>query len=319
MKALIFSEGNGYGHAARDKLISDHFDFPIMTFGKGVEYCANNNMDFIEIPSPYILKTSSEKVKLVTEVPELIGFLKPDVITTIKNHFSKVDFVIVDGSPLGLAMAAMAGKKSIYITNDTSAIVGINGLLEKKLAFSLLHRLLKSTHAIIVPDFPPPLTITINNLDISLPLKFAGPFAEKLPQKKGKKVLVTGNLEKIIRPFLGEMPLYGSKVGNIKSYYSNSSVVICHGGHTTIMEALSYGKPVICIVDRNYPERYQNALMLEKLGVGVLLEMSLLSKQSLLVSIAYAQTLPKERLSLYKKYADSLKPIETLKQIFSSL
>lgn len=318
MKALIFSEGNGYGHASRDKLISEHFDFPLMTFGKGAEFCRKNNMEFIEIPTPYVIKTGAG-VKFVSDVNGIASFMKQDVLATIISHFRRVDLVIVDGTPLGLGVAMLAGKKSIYITNDTAALVGVHGVIEKKIANSLLKGILRSTKAIIVPDFPPPLSITLPNLNTTFPLTFSGPLTEKTKQKKhGKKVLVSGILANEIRPYLGTDAIYGDE-SDFNSCYEDCGVVVSHGGHTTIMESLSYGKPIINIVEKDYSERLNNALTLERKDVGVLLEKNLLNKETLLASINYAQTLNKKRLDLYRKTAEEMNPMSILEGVLSKL
>ncbi|MFN7990929.1 MAG: glycosyltransferase [Candidatus Micrarchaeia archaeon] len=318
MKALIFSEGNGYGHAARDRIISEHFDFPLMTYGKGAEFCQNNSIDFIEIPSPYVIQ-SGRKVQIVSEPTDLIGFMKPDVLATIVNHFRKVDLVIVDGTPLGLAVAMFARKKTVYITNDTAALVGVHGVLEKKVANSFLKALLRSTSAIVVPDFAPPLSITLPNLNTSFPLVFAGPFVTKSEQiSHGKEFLVPGNLAGELRPILGDRAVYGDQT-DFSSCYEDADIVFSHGGHTTIMEALSFGRPVVSIVEKAYSERYNNSLMLERRDVGVALERSLLSEESLLCSIEYAKTLDKDRLQLYKRMSQMMDPVDSLRRIISSL
>ncbi|NYZ74346.1 hypothetical protein H0O00_04335 [Candidatus Micrarchaeota archaeon] len=306
MKALIFSEGNGYGHAARDSIISRHFGFPIMTFGKGAEFCRLNRMDFIEVPPPYVIKTGKEKVRIATDIKDLLSFLRPASLAKIQSHFRKVDLVIVDGSPLGLAIAGLARKKAIYITNDTSALIGVHGQLERKVAGSLLDRMMLSARLIMVPDFPPPLTVTALNLDSSFPLAFAGPLVQKQKQiRHGRRFLVSGSLEKELRPWLGNQAVYGGK-NDMRACYEDAELVICHGGHTTIMEALSYGKPVLCIVDRSYSERCNNALVLERKDVGIMLDRELLTKESLWAAIAYAKTLDRDRLVLYKEAAAKL-------------
>lgn len=290
-----------------------------MTFGRGAEYCRESGMEFIEIPSPYVIESGKERVKLVTDISELVSFLKPEILATINDHFRKVDTVIVDGSPLGLALAKFAGKKYIYVTNDTTALVGVHGIIEKKIAASLNSTLLNSAHSIIVPDFPPPLSITMLNLNSSLPLKFAGPFAKRVKQvRHKKKYLVVGNLEKQLKPYLAEGAIYGSKQ-DIRACYEDCEVVICHGGHTTMMEALSYGKPLVCVVDRDYCERYNNALILERKEVGVLIERNMLSKESLDASIGYASTLSKSRLELYRSTAQKLDPMKVLGAALSAI
>jgi len=312
MKALIFSEGNGYGHAARDSLISRHFGFPIMTFGKGAEFCTLNGMDFIEVPTPYVIKTAKEKVQVVTGIRDLLRFLKPTSLARIRADFRKVDLAIVDGSPLGLAIAGLVRKKALYITNDTSAWIGVHGKLERQVAGSLMERLMISARPIIVPDFPPPLTVSALNLDSSLPLVFAGPLVERKKQvRHGKRFLVSGGLEKALRPWLGDTAAYGSRA-DMRACYEDAEVVICHGGHTTIMEALSYGKPVICIVDKSYSERCNNALMLERQGVGIMLDKDSLTKDGLMDAIGHAGTLNHDRLKLYRQTAEGMDPMAIL-------
>jgi hypothetical protein len=319
MKGLIFSEGNGYGHAARDRIIARHFGFQMMTFGKGAEYCRQHGMDFIELPSPYEIKTGKGKVNLVSDPSDIIGFLKPDVLVTINKHFRKAEFIIVDGTPLGLALAMLARRKAIYITNDLSALVGMHGTIEKRVALSTQDTLLRFAKAVIVPDFPPPLTVTMPNLRTFPKMEFIGPLVEKPKQiKHGKKYLVSG-LDGEIRSVLGSSAIYGHDVGDMRPYYQDCELVICHGGHTTIMESLSFGKPVICVVDGNYSERLNNSLTLEKLGVGIHLDKEMLDKKSLESSIGFAKTLDRDRLGLYKRIADNMDPLADLDAIFRKI
>ena len=316
MKALIFSEGNGYGHAARDRLISGRFKIPIMTFGKGAEYCKKNGLNFIEIPAPYVIQSKKRKVTIATNYAEVASLLKPEVLATISNHLRKVDTVIVDGSPLGLAIAMLSRKKALYITNDISALVGVQGMIQRRIASSLQASLLRYPSSIIISDFPPPLTVSMLNLATSLPLTFCGPLVERPKQVRHKKrFVVAGPLEKAVHPLLGDGALYGSDVEDLNRYYEDAELVISHGGHTTAMEALSHGKPLICIVDPAYPERVNNALTLERLGVGVMLDKGLLNKESLEASIGLARTLHKERLALFATVAKRTEPMA----VFDSL
>ncbi len=320
MKGLIFSEGNGYGHAARDEIIAQSFGFQMMTFGKGAEYCRERGTDFIELPPPYEIKIDKKGVNLVSDPSDIIGFLKPDVLALINSHFRKADFIIVDGTPLGLALAMLARRKAVYITNDISASVGMQGVIEKRVAQSTQNTLLKSVKAIIVPDFPPPLTITMANLKNPPKMEFVGPLVEETKQvKHDKKYLVSGSLDGEIRSALGDSAVYGSDIGNMRPYYRDCELVLCHGGHTTIMESLSFGKPTLCIVDKNYGERCNNASKLEELGVGIHLDKDLLDKKSLAASIAFAKTLDKDRLELFKRTADEMDPLADLEAIFKKI
>lgn len=317
MEGLIFSEGNGYGHAARDLLLSNHFNIPIMTFGKGAEYCRQKKMNFIEIPTPYKIENDKGKIHIATNLYDLRHYLKPSVYSKIQNHFKKVDFVIVDGSPLGLAIAMASNKKTIFITNDTTALVGVNGNIQKIVALSLLKNILKYPKAIVVPDFAPPFTISADNLDHSLNFVYSGPLINKIKQKKHKyKYLVPGNLEKQLKPILGKSAIYGGQ--NNLEYYSDCEIVFCHGGHTTIMEALSYGKPTISIVDSSYSERINNVKKLQQLDIGLYLDKNSVSAESITNAIDYAKTLNKKRLELYSKMA-TVNPLDEFDKLLSKL
>ncbi|MFH1520382.1 MAG: glycosyltransferase, partial [Candidatus Micrarchaeota archaeon] len=148
-----------------------------------------------------------------------------------------------------------------------------------------------------------------------LNLIYSGPLINKVKQTKHKyKYVVPGNLEKQLKPILGNDAVYGWQ-HNILKYYSNCEMVFCHGGHTTIMEALSYGKPVISIVDSAYSERVNNAKQLQELGVGVYLDKNSVSENSIRNAIDYAKTLNPKRLQLYSKMA-SKSPLEEFDKLF---
>jgi UDP:flavonoid glycosyltransferase YjiC (YdhE family) len=50
------------------------------------------------------------------------------------------------------------------------------------------------------------------------------------------------------------------------SYIRAADLVVCHGGHTTLMEAICLGTPALCVPQQ--PEQERNAQRLELLGVG---------------------------------------------------
>jgi len=319
MKSLIFAEGNGYGHVARDRLLSRELDLPIITYGKGAEFCRREGIEFTEIPSPYVIQSGKEKVRIVTDVKEIMNLIKPEVISTLRKRFSEVDLVIVDGSPLGIVAAMMMRKRVLFITNDTSSLVGIYGSLQKQFAASLQSQLFKYIDTILVPDFPAPLAITSRNIDIRLPIRFIGPLVTRTKQEKHtKKIVVSGNLRNEIEPLLRERAVYGSREHGIERYMQSAQVVIGHGGHSSIMESLCHGKPIICIADQAYSERYNNAITLEKNNVGALLEHRLLSAECLDAAISYCETLDKKRLALYERWGSKLDAVSQVREIIET-
>jgi UDP-N-acetylglucosamine--N-acetylmuramyl-(pentapeptide) pyrophosphoryl-undecaprenol N-acetylglucosamine transferase len=81
----------------------------------------------------------------------------------------------------------------------------------------------------------------------------AGPSVDskKLKKKTGKNVNVMGYLS------------------NVFPYLKASDVIIAPGGHSTIMECLSFGKPILSFPDMFHSEQQNNADRVEELGVGM--------------------------------------------------
>lgn len=58
------------------------------------------------------------------------------------------------------------------------------------------------------------------------------------------------------------------------SYIGSSDVVIARGGHSTIMEALSFGIPILSSPDEGHSEQENNAAVIEEEGYGRILSYS---------------------------------------------
>ena len=58
---------------------------------------------------------------------------------------------------------------------------------------------------------------------------------------------------------------------DMENLIKNCSFMVCHGGHSTLMEAISFGKPVITIPDLDHPEQENNARKINDLKCGIAL------------------------------------------------
>ncbi len=322
MRGLIFAEGNGYGHVSRDIILSEHFGFNIMTYGSGSKYLKIRGKEHIEIPSPYIIK-SKKATKVIVDVKGLLKLTHPKISSVIIKEFKKADFIIVDGSPLGLLLAKIAGKKSIFITNDTSSLVGFSGI-ERRIAKKLNEIVLTYPEWILVPDYNPPLTIAKYNIEnVQENLEIIGPLIEPVKQiKHNKKIVVSTTDEKInseLKKAFGDKAIYGPEVGNIKPYYQSSEFIISHGGHTSIIEALAYGKPSVVITDFSYPERKNHVRVLEELNIGFGIDKNLFKATYIETITNSVKLLNKERLNRYKKEAKNSKALKIIEKKINEL
>jgi uncharacterized protein (TIGR00661 family) len=165
----------------------------------------------------------------------------------------------------------------------------------------------KSAKGVLIPDLPMPYTVCEYNLTNRNDLIFIGPLIRyKLNDydvKRGDYILsVIGGFEYRFRILellskvaekknLKVKMVCGSnevaeklrKIKNSKNItiipitmdmedlIKNCSFIVCHGGHSTLMEALSFGKPVITIPDLDHPEQENNARKINKLKCGIAL------------------------------------------------
>lgn len=169
---------------------------------------------------------------------------------------------------------------------------------------------------IIIPDLLPPNTVCDYNLKITKNMAFSGPIIRynieksyqpikgdyilsliggyeykscileeliKIGNKKNKKIKIVcsnykrlfSRLKKMVKFKEIEIILF---VINMEDLIKKSSFIVCPGGHSTLMEAISFGKPVITIPDLNHPEQEANSRKVAELGFGILLTHNKLDK-----------------------------------------
>jgi UDP-N-acetylglucosamine--N-acetylmuramyl-(pentapeptide) pyrophosphoryl-undecaprenol N-acetylglucosamine transferase len=162
---------------------------------------------------------------------------------------------------------------------------------------------------IVIPDFPPPYTVCGKNTPLSPKLvdkvEYTGPLVRKryreVKAEKLKKPhvfsMVGGfgyreklfynvnstaelmedfNFTLVAGPSVDLKKLRKGDNVNVIGYLNNvfphvkgSDVVIASGGHSTIMECLSFGKPILSFPDMFHSEQQHNAEKIQELGVGM--------------------------------------------------
>jgi len=78
---------------------------------------------------------------------------------------------------------------------------------------------------------------------------------------------VAKKLRKIKSPNVEIIPF----TTNMEDLIRRCSFIVCHGGHSTLMEAVSFGKPVITIPDLYHPEQENNSKKIGDLKCGIAL------------------------------------------------
>ena len=64
-----------------------------------------------------------------------------------------------------------------------------------------------------------------------------------------------------------------------------SNIVVLRGGHTTISQAIQFGKPIISIPIENQAEQISNSCKITKIGIGIMLKTDELTSEKIVESI----------------------------------
>ncbi len=164
---------------------------------------------------------------------------------------------------------------------------------------------MKNCTKIVIPDNPPPFTISDFNIgnpaDIGIKGKteFVGSFIDTTPEKGAETHVfapISGpfgtrtKLTNTIIPALQELGVKGIvslgivgerktvQTGNLtvhtwlsseerQEYMRSAKVVVISGGHSTCFETVKYGKPTVCVPTQ--PEQLANGMKLQRLGCSI--------------------------------------------------
>ncbi len=218
-------------------------------------------------------------------------------------HDVAPDLLIADGDINALRLAQRWRIPSLYIANMIRPSYGFSAFLNP--GERLVERYVKNSNRIVIPDNPPPYTVSeysignTENLGLNGKAEYIGSFVDTTP--------VAGNQEHIFVPISGPPGTRGkmlrtllpvldklrtkcvislgtpgkkvsTKIGNyeIHTWLSaeeraeamrNAKFIIFSGGHATCFETIKYGKPTICIPSQ--PEQLGNAAKLKDLNCSL--------------------------------------------------
>ena len=223
----------------------------------------------------------------------------------LRRHIRKIepDLIIADGDLHALRMASRWNLPAVYIANLIRPSFGFPALLNPGERF--IERYVKTCRKIIIPDNPPPYTISeynigdLDSIGIKEKTEFVGSFLDtEYVKGLGKHIYASisgpygtrAKLSQLILPVLEKLEMKSivslgtpnkeeeTKKGNCHIYtwlskkereevLRNSNLVIFSGGHRTCFETVKYAKPSICIPTQ--PEQKGNAAKLQKLNFSI--------------------------------------------------
>jgi UDP-N-acetylglucosamine--N-acetylmuramyl-(pentapeptide) pyrophosphoryl-undecaprenol N-acetylglucosamine transferase len=214
------------------------------------------------------------------------------------------DILISDGDVNALRLAMRWKIPAVYVENLIRPSYGFSSFLSPGERF--IERYYKICKKIIIPDNPPPYTISeysigdTDHMGITNRTEYVGSFIDTTPVRGAQEHVFApisgpvGTRSQLINTLLPVLKTAKSKCvvslgtpGNkvtrkagsieIHNWLSaeerrqamlNAKYVIFSGGHATCFETIKYGKPSICIPTQ--PEQLGNAAKLEKMGVSIM-------------------------------------------------
>ena len=239
----------------------------------------------------------------------------------------RIDMVVCDTMYAGVLAARLRKVPVVFITNQ-NRFSGPGG--EKNPVWSVLNvlirRYLKIAHAVIIPDYPPPDSVSEYNLLIPEKEKnhyhFTGPFLEvdltryrfseetiftsfggepyKLPLYQLLRTIADRRKDLVfdvfytgaILPESSDNFLSHGYVPNLYEHLAGARIAIVHGGLTTLHEALLFAKPVLIVMDPGHPEQQNNAQKIVDMGAGIAIDGRTVTLEVLEQKIAETLALP---------------------------
>ncbi len=331
--------GVGLGHASRllnvaNMLKDKNIQIRFSTFGEPVEYIINSGYECIEVPAidfSWSNEGSFSLKKTISNVPLWFKNFSKQINKEVENiiRFSP-DLVVSDSRLSSLIAARILNVPSILLLNQVKLLLSpkldnykVTRLYEK-INGEFLGIFWSMSERILVPDLPPPNTIsernTWNVMSVKKKIQYVGFISnrneilqEKLdeilkflafskskpivffhisgPQKTRYALIdtiikVCQNLDHNIQYIISEGNPSGTtvpkKINSNGWYYewcpikdelfALSDIILLRGGHTSISQAIQYGKPVITVPIENHAEQLGNSEKVVKIGMGTKIE-----------------------------------------------
>ncbi len=297
---------------------------------KNVSYCAP--ISWYE--NAYGIITSASLLNVVIPLPlfnlerNRLEFKKSSTMETIHRYYDlrenirqlDPDLLIADGDINALRLAQRWRIPSLYIANMIRPSYGFAAFLNP--GERLVERYVKNSTKIVIPDNPPPYTVSeysIGNLDdmkLGDKVEYVGSFIDTTAEK-GKQDHIyaaisgpVGTRAKLINTLIPVLEKLNTKciislgtpgkkasakIGNYELHtwltpeerreaMKNAKFVIFSGGHATCFETIKYGKPSICIPTQ--PEQEGNAAKLQDMNCSIMAK----NKKQLAKAVAKMET-----------------------------
>ncbi len=326
--------GEGYGHSSRDLAIARELTYAgaevlMGSYGYVLERL-NKSFNAVEVEREFEMvgNHGSFDLKATITRSSSTAFLFSRIISDERKVMEDFNAtcVVADGRSAAVFAAFKLGVPCIIISNQTSLMPFFNDgtfflrLIGKPVEFTL-KTMTALAEEVLIPDFPPPYTVCLNNLSkkphTMKKQRFIGPVVainhenQEPPDIKSPFVLTLLGGHSFRLPIFNGILKIADKFpeinfiiftkfksdsipGNVRvfefaedisSYMRAAELIITQAGHSTAMEILTLGKPALIIPDKGQIEQENNAARMRELGVCDTLDYSSLEPEHIFEKI----------------------------------
>ncbi|WP_423793310.1 MJ1255/VC2487 family glycosyltransferase [Methanocaldococcus indicus] len=294
---------------ALGEALKDEHELLYLAYGKSKDFIEKYGFDVVETYPEVKLKGKDGKFDLKSTIFNKEHNPKKAIkaeYKIIKKY--NPDLIISDCKYSTVVVGKLFKKPVLCITNQNYTKFKLKTDIVVHPTMKILNIINKRCEKVIIPDFPMPYTICEYNLKFLDNMEFIGPLIrynvdnvsndnyvlsviggfeyrykilEKIKEislkNDLKAILVCGSYEvaKRLRKDLKSEDKKNIKIipftTEMDKLMRNAEVIVSHGGHSTIMESLCFGKPLVVIPDLDHPEQNNNAKKVDDLGCGIYL------------------------------------------------
>ena len=355
VKRIYFTPyGVGLGHASRlitiaEKVKTNNINIKFSSFGEAVDFISRYGYHCNQVPPVDFSWNSQGSFSMknsISNIPSWCKNFTTQVVKEIENMIKFSPNVVISDSRLSsIVSARLLGIPSLVLLNQIKLLLSPKlhsfkvGRFFENLNGEFIGILWSLSNEILIPDLPPPYTISENNIwntnSVIKKIKYIGFIAPKMniSEQQLIKVMNFLNFSKnkpiiffhISGPSKTRLPIV-LKILNAQKYFRNkiqyvvsegkpngdtqpkklsdngwyyewcpirdelfalSDILVLRGGHTTMSQAIQFGKPIISIPIENHAEQLSNSCKIKKMGIGIMLKDDELSPENLSEAISY--------------------------------
>ena len=339
-KAYFTPYGVGLGHASRLLTIAERVKtnndiyVKFSSFGEAVDFISRYGYDCNRVPPVEFSWNSQGSFSMKNSLSNIPSWFKNFTSQVVKEVGLMIKYspniVVSDSRLSSIVSAKLLGIPSIVLLNQIKLLLSPRlhsfkaGRFFEILNGEFIGTLWSLSNEILVPDLPPPYTISESNIwntsSVMKKIKYVGFISPKrnISDQRINYVMSLLNFTKerpivffhisgpsktrlpIIRKILEGQKYYRNKIQYVISegkpngditpqklsengwYYewcpirdelfALSNILVLRGGHTTMSQAIQFGKPIISIPIENHAEQISNSIKLKKIGIGIILK-----------------------------------------------